>query len=141
MKQVSITRDIAARPKAVWRVLTDPDALTRDTGITRFNGALADGQRIILQAEVSEERTFNLVVTEFDAPRRMVWSSGVGRVFRSERVFTLTPQGDGTRFEMTERFSGLLLPFIWRTMPDLNPSFEQFAQAIAAQAEGASAPA
>jgi hypothetical protein len=71
----------------------------------------------------------------------MVWSSGVGRVFRSERVFTLTPQGDGTRFEMTERFSGLLLPFIWRTMPDLNPSFEQFAQAIAAQAEGASAPA
>ena len=141
MKQVSITRDIAARPKAVWRVLTDPEALTRDTGITRFNGALADGQRIILQAEVSEERTFNLVVTAFDAPRRMVWSSSVGRVFRSERVFTLTPQGDGTRFEMTERFSGLLLPFIWRTMPDLNPSFEQFAQAIAAQAEGASAPA
>ena len=52
---------------------------------------------------------------------------------RGVRTFTLTPQG-----EMREESRGPLLPLIWRSMPDLGPSFEQFAARLKSQAESGS---
>jgi hypothetical protein len=52
------------------------------------------------------------------------------------RTFTLTPQGNGTtRFTVREQYTGALLPMIWRTMPDLGPSFEKFATGLKRRAE------
>jgi hypothetical protein len=31
---------------------------------------------------------------------------------------------------MREEFTGLMLPMIWKSMPDLGPSFEQFASGL-----------
>ena len=36
---------------------------------------------------------------------------------------------------MREEYSGPLLPLIWRSMPDLQPSFDQFAAGLKARAE------
>ena len=48
--------------------------------------------------------------------------------FKGERTFTLTRQDPRTtRFTMREEYSGLLLSLIWKSMPDLGPSLEQFA--------------
>jgi hypothetical protein len=41
-----------------------------------------------------------------------------------------------TRFEMREESTGPLLPLIWRTMPDMNDSFRQFASGLKERAEG-----
>ena len=41
-----------------------------------------------------------------------------------------------TRFTMREEYSGPLLPLIWRSMPDLGPSFRQFASGLKQRAEG-----
>jgi hypothetical protein len=55
------------------------------------------------------------------------------------RTYTLTPEGEGrTRLEMREEFSGPLLSLIWRTMPDLRASFEQFASGLKQRVEGGS---
>jgi hypothetical protein len=39
---------------------------------------------------------------------------------------------------MREEYTGPTLPLIWRSMPDLQPSFEQFASGLKARAERAS---
>jgi hypothetical protein len=51
------------------------------------------------------------------------------------RTFTLTPQGDAVQFEMREVFSGLMSPLIERSLPDLQPAFDEFAQALKTRAE------
>jgi hypothetical protein len=70
----------------------------------------------------------------------MVWKGGMPLgLFKGVRTFTLSPQPDGmTRFTMREEFTGPLLPLIWRSMPDLGPSFAQFAAGLKARAEGGS---
>jgi hypothetical protein len=76
-------------------------------------------------------------VTEFVPGRRMVWSGGMPLgLFKGARAFELQPQGDGTtRFLVREEYTGPLLPLLWRTMPDLGPSFTQLARGLKAEAE------
>ena len=73
----------------------------------------------------------------------MLWSGGTPLgPFKGLRTFTLTPEGGATRFTMREQYTGPLLPLIWRSMPDLEPSFERFANGLKALAErGARPPA
>jgi hypothetical protein len=40
-----------------------------------------------------------------------------------------------TDFAVREEYSGPLLPMIWRSMPDLGPSFAQFANGLKARIE------
>jgi hypothetical protein len=68
----------------------------------------------------------------------MTWAGGMPLgLFRGVRTFTLTPAADGatTRFTMREEYSGPLLPLIGRSMPDLGPSFQQFARGLKERAE------
>jgi hypothetical protein len=59
-------------------------------------------------------------------------------LFKGMRTFSLSPQSGGTtKFTMREEFSGPLLPLIWRSMPDLGPSFDQFANGLKQRAENA----
>ena len=56
------------------------------------------------------------------------------------RTFTLTPHGNGaTQLTVREEYTGPLLPMIWRSIPDLGPSFEQFVNGLKQRAEGAPA--
>lgn len=56
-------------------------------------------------------------------------------LFKGVRTYSLDPEGDGTRFTMREEYTGPMLPLIWRSMPDLGPSFEQFARGLKTRAE------
>jgi hypothetical protein len=64
-------------------------------------------------------------VTELVPEQRMTWTGGMPLgLFRGVRTFRLAPEGDGTtRFTMREEYSGPLLALVWRSMPDLGPSF------------------
>ena len=82
-------------------------------------------------------RAFPVKVTEFTPGQRMTWSGGMPLgLFKGVRTFTLAPGTDGsTRFTMREEYAGPLLPLIWRSMPDLGPSFRQFADGLKQRAE------
>ena len=68
----------------------------------------------------------------------MVWSDGMPLgLFRARRTFTLTPKDGGTEFFMREVFSGLMAPLIVRSIPDLQPSFEELAACLKRRAERA----
>ncbi len=76
-------------------------------------------------------------VAEFEPEQRMTWVGGMPTgLFKGVRTFTQSP-GDGgaTEFSMQEVFTGPLLPLYGRTIPDLNPSFEQFASSLKELAE------
>ena len=66
----------------------------------------------------------------------MVWQGGLPLgLFRGIRQYNLTGTAEGTEFHMREEFSGLMLPLIWRSMPDLTPAFEKFADGLKLAAE------
>ena len=57
-------------------------------------------------------------------------------LFKGVRTFSLVPQLNGTtKFSMREEYTGPLLPMIWRSIPDLAPSFKQFADGLKQRAE------
>ena len=132
MKRFEVRRTIAAPPDAVWAHLTDAQALvTGGLGIERLEGAIAPGAALKVWSAVNPGRAFALRVTEFTPPRRMVWTGGMPLgLFTGVRRFTLTPTAAGTEFHMHEEFSGLLSPLIAGSIPDLQPSFEQFADGL-----------
>jgi hypothetical protein len=68
----------------------------------------------------------------------MTWKGGMPLgLFKGVRTYRLEPEaGAGTRFTMDERYSGPLLPLIGRSIPDLGPSFDQFAGGLKQRVEG-----
>lgn len=138
MKSYEAEASIKAPPEAIWEVLTDAGAYSNwDSGVVRVEGTIARGEKVKVVSEANPGRAFPVKVTELTPPERMEWSGGMPLgLFRGVRTFTLRPDGHGaTRFEMREEYTGPLLPLIWRSMPDLGPSFEQFAKGLKKRAE------
>lgn len=132
MRSYQVWRHIAAEPAAVWTILTDGDRLVAaGMGIRRLEGRIEPGGTFTLWSEAVPDRGFKTRVSAMEPPHRMVWEGGLpAGLFRGVRTFTLTPADGGTDFVMREEFTGLMLPLIWRTMPDLQPSFDAFADGL-----------
>jgi hypothetical protein len=138
MKSFSTSTVISASPDTVWAILTDaPHWPDWNTTVDRVEGKIALGEKIIVYAKVNPGRAFPLKVSEFVPGRKMVWSGGMPLgLFKGERTYTLTKQPDGgVEFAMREVFTGLLAPLITRSIPDLQPSFEEFAATLKKRAE------
>ncbi len=133
----SIVARIDAPPERIWALLTDAGDFPRwNSTVTSIAGTIAQGEKIVLKVPIAPDREFKIKVTEMSAPRRMVWADGFAPMFRGERTFTLTPSDGGeTTFEMTEVFSGLMLPMIAGSLPDFSPAFEAYAADLKAEAE------
>ena len=137
MKSYDAAATIDAPPEAVWAILTDAPAYAQwDSGVQEVDGRIAPGEKIKVVSEANPGRAFPVKVTGFEPARSMVWSGGMPLgLFKGVRTFTLAPEGEATRFTMREEYTGPMLPLIWRSMPDLGPSFEQFARGLKARAE------
>lgn len=137
MKEFSVKINIKALPERIWEILTDASSwLEWNTTITRIEGKIARGEKVIVYSKISPGRAFPLRVSEFTPPKRMVWSDGSPMFFKGERSYDLTPQSDGSvNFEMREVFSGFMAGLITRTIPDMQPSFLEFATALKNRAE------
>src|ERR1700694_1757368 len=127
-----------AAPDRLWSILTNAaDYPTWNPGVERVEGTIAPGETIKVFVKVNPGRAFPVKVTEFVPGQRMVWSGGMPLgLFKGVRTYTLSPQGTGvTKFTMREEYTGPLLPMIWRSIPDLGPSFQQFASGLKQRAE------
>lgn len=138
MKYFEASSDIKAKPERVWQVLTDGERYPQwDSGIERFEGRIAPGATVKLLVKVNPGRAFPLKVTELSSNRRMVFSGGMPLgLFRGVRTYTLEPDAaGGTSFRMREEYTGPLLGMMWKSIPDLGPSFQQFANGLKDEAE------
>lgn len=92
-----------------------------------------------MHVKVNPGRAFPVKVTEFQPGIAMTWTGGIPLgLFKGVRTFRLTSKGNGTvEFAMKEEFSGLLSPLMERSIPDLQPAFEEFAAGLKKKAEEA----
>lgn len=138
MKSFSTSTTIYASPETIWAILTDASRWPHwNTTVDRVEGKIALGEKITVYAKINPGRAFPLKVREFVPGQRMVWSGGMPLgLFKGERTYTLTRQPDGgVTFAMREEFTGLLAPLLTRSIPDLQPAFDEFAAALKQRAE------
>ena len=137
MKSFSTSTIIQSSPESIWAILTNAAAWPEwNTTVEKVVGKIAPGEKITVFAKVSPSRAFPLKVSEFVPGKRMVWSGGMPLgLFKGERTYTLTDKDGGVEFAMREEFSGLMAPLITKSIPDLQPSFDEFAAALKRRAE------
>jgi hypothetical protein len=133
--------EINSTPDKVWAVLVDGAAWPSwDSGVDAVNGAIALGNRIKIQSKAAPGRAFPVKVTELGAPASLEFTGGMPLgLFKGVRRYSLTAQpGGGTLFTMREEYTGPLAASIGKSIPDLNPSFAQFANGLKARVESGS---
>jgi hypothetical protein len=138
MKTFQASILIRATPAAIWEILTDASRYTTwNSTVAEVEGRIAPGEKVTIHSKLNPGRAFPVTVTEFVPEKKMIWTGGMPLgLFKGERTFTLTPQRDGAvEFHMVEIFGGLLSPLIERSIPDLQPAFDEFAAALRKRAE------
>lgn len=130
------TTRIRSKPERVWQTLMDTGQWPGlDSSIQRVDGIPALGATVTVHAKVG--RAFPLKVVDFVPHQRMVLAGGMPLgLFKGQRTYTVTSEGDETvTFTMREVFSGLLAPLITKSIPDLQPSFDEFAANLKMRSE------
>jgi uncharacterized protein YndB with AHSA1/START domain len=137
MRAYEATTVINATPERVWQELTNAAAWPDwNSGVTKVEGRLALGEQLTIAVEVNPGRAFAVKVVTLTEPDRIVLRGGMPLgLFTGERTYTLQRDHDTTRFTMREEYTGLLAPMIFKSIPDLTPAFEQFAEGLKGQAE------
>jgi len=134
---VSVSVRIQAKPERIWSLLTDASDFARwNSTVTSITGKIALGEKIVVKVPISPKRDFKLKVIEFVPDKKMVWADGFAPMFRGVRTYTLEAADDGsTGFEMTEVFSGMMLPMIAGSLPDFAPAFSTYAADLQREAQ------
>jgi hypothetical protein len=128
--------NIQSSPGRIWTLLTDAKDFHRwNSTVTRIEGEIRDGRRIRVHVP-GTNRTFSPLVSDLVPNARMTWTGGFAPFFKGVRTFELMPQpGGSTAFVLQERFSGLMLPIVGRSLPDFGPVFERYAADLKREAE------
>ncbi|MDH5545479.1 MAG: SRPBCC domain-containing protein [Gammaproteobacteria bacterium] len=140
MKSFNTTIVINAPTEKVWEILTNiSDWHQWNTTIENVAGSVSPGSKVTVRAKAMPDRAFPLTVSDFTPNKSMVWSGGMPLgLFTGKRTYTITSaENNATIFSMSENFSGLLAPLITRSIPDLQPSFDEFSKCLKQCAESA----
>lgn len=138
MKRFATTITIRATPERVWSILADLDRWPAwNTTVVGVEGNLAVGQKVKVRVKLAPDKAFPVTVAALDPPHRMVWRGGmpIGFLFKGERTYVLTPKDGGVEFAMNEVFDGLMAPLITKSIPDMQPAFDEFAACLKREAE------
>ena len=139
-EQISATIEIAAAPEHVWTVLADLASYPQWHPVFReASGQLAAGNRITLTStHPTTDRPMRAKVKVLTAEpaAELRWASSVLGLMRSERSFTLSPAGGGTRLVQGGTYRGLFARFPAKTISRIQDGFEAINQAIKQRAEG-----
>ncbi len=137
MKFFATETVIHAPAERIWALLTDAAGYPSwNPTVERVEGTIALGERIKVFVKIDPGRAFPVKVAELVPNERMVWRGGMPLgLFKGERTYTLTPKGDGVAFSMREEFTGLMAPLITKSIPDMQPAFDEFAAALKKHSE------
>jgi hypothetical protein len=139
MKEFRTSISIQSTPDKIWSILTDASAYPSwNTSVNKIDGKIALGEKVTVRPKIAPDQAFPVKVAAFEPGKRMIWRGGAPLkfIFKGERTFTLTPAAGGaTEFTMHEVFSGLFSPLITKSIPDLQPAFEEFAACLKKRAE------
>lgn len=141
-RQLITSIEIDAPPEIVWEILTDFDRFDRwNPFIRSIDGKAKIGTKLKVKIQPSggSAMTFRPVVLAVDPERELRW---LGRVifpgiFDGEHRFQIEQLSDRrVRFIHSEKFSGLLVPFFWRSLDtQTRRGFEEMNQALKLRSE------
>jgi hypothetical protein len=138
MKVFAVQTSICATAERIWALLTDAAGYTRwNNTVEKVDGKIARGERVTVHPKINARRAFPVTVAEFEPSRYMVWTGGMPLgLFKGERTFTLkTGLNGNVEFSMREVYSGPMAPLFSRSIPNLQPAFEEFASDLKRAAE------
>ncbi len=139
MKSFESRIRIRAKREKIWALLTDASRYPEwNTTVNKVEGSIELGKKVTVHAKISPDRAFPVKVVELVENEKMVWSAGMPLgLFKGARTFTLTEEGEEVEFRMREEFTGLMAGMITKSIPDLQPAFDEFAEALKHTAEAA----
>ena len=143
-KQLASHIDIDASPAQVWDVLSDLAAYQEwNPFIVHAEGTAETGSRLTLRMQPTGGRAVTLrpTVLESREGSRLRWLGrlGIPGVLDAEHSFTIEARADGgARLLQDEKFSGLLVPFLARSLDRSTlPGFDAMNQALKRRVEQA----
>jgi hypothetical protein len=136
-REYSVAVSIGAPAQRVWDLLVDaPGYKGWNDSVVSIDGPIESGRTIKLVPAVDPGRTFVLKVTAMEPPHRLVWTGGMPLgLFTGTRTFVIESADAGCRFSMSEVYTGLMSGLIFKSIPDLNDSFKQFADSLKSASE------
>ena len=140
METIETTETIAAPPERVWQILTDFDAYPEwNPFIIEGSGQAAEGEKLKLRMQPPGGRamTFKPLVLRASPGEDLRWRGRllVPGIFDGEHWFRLEPEGDGTRLDHGERFTGILPRFMGKVLKQSEAGFIELNSALKQRAE------
>jgi hypothetical protein len=142
-KQLISSVEIDAPASVVWQMLVDFDAFaTWNPFITSAEGPVQVGGRLTLRMQpmTGSAVTLRPTVVEVVEGRRLRWQGRfkVRGLFDADHLFVVEPRGADSRLVQQEKFSGLLVPFLQRSLDrGTLPAFHAMNKALKERAERA----
>jgi hypothetical protein len=122
MRQLVTEIEIKARPSRVWEILMDFRGYPSwNPFVRKIAGEPKVGSRldVTLEPPGGKPMRFRPRVLAVRPSRELRWKGRlfVPGIFDGEHTFLIEPEGKGhVRFIQRERFSGLMVPFLWGTL-------------------------
>jgi hypothetical protein len=141
MRELRREIEIDAPPERVWAVVTDFAAYPAwNPFVRQIGGELREGARLEVRIEPPGARamTFKPTVRAVNPNRELRWLGRllVRGIFDGEHTLRIEPLADGhSRFVQSERFSGLLVGLVKRTLEKTEAGFEQMNTALKTRVE------
>jgi hypothetical protein len=124
MRELRTEIEFEGTPQEVWDVLADLPAYAEwNPFIKKIDGEAKTGAKLEVRMEPEGERamTFRPTVLSAEPGRELKWLGHllVPGIFDGEHRWLIEDAGSGkVRFTQSERFGGILVPFLWRKLRD-----------------------
>jgi hypothetical protein len=124
MRELSTEIEFDGTPEEVWAVLADLPAYPEwNPFIEKMDGEVRVGAKLDVRIQPVDERgiTLHPTVLAAEPGRELRWIGHlmVPGIFDGEHGFLVEGVGqDRVRFMQSERFGGILLPFLWKKLRD-----------------------
>ncbi len=141
MEEIRTEIDIDAPPGEVWAVLSDLASYPEwNPFMRRVRGELKTGGRLEVVARVDDGPTliFRPRLLRIDPPRELRWLGELPLpgLFHGDHRFRIEPLGDArSRFVQSEKFSGVLMPFMGWLLRQNRTGYVQMNEALKARVE------
>lgn len=122
MKELSTSVEITATPEKIWALLTDFDRYPEwNPFILSILGRakLRERLKVTIAPPGSKPMVFKPQVTLYKKEHQLGWLGSLlmRGIFDGHHIFEIVPiDAATTRFIQREEFSGLLVPFLWKSL-------------------------
>lgn len=145
MKEISSEVEIDASPDKVWQTLIEtPGFLPDEIRQAARDGKVGTQLKVRIATKGGRGETFTVKLLKVDAPREVRWKGRlwISGLFDGEHSFEISSQAGrpGATFVQRERFSGLFLPFLSKTVRDTRKEFDDMGRSLKSKAEELATP-